>query len=437
MVAERKKRKRKKRLLTVGGSLLLLILIGWVFFSGGKGPTKVTVGKVKLRDITEKVTANGKIQPEVEVEISSDVSGEIVKLPVKEGDRVEKGEMIAKIQPDIYESALNRAEASLNNSKAQLANAKAQLSRIKARFKNAKATYDRKKRLYQKDSAISEAEFLQAESEYESNRADVEAQKETVKAARFSVQSAKASVKEARDNLQKTTIHAPREGTITGLKVEEGERVVGTDQMSGTKMMNVSELQDMEVDVEVNENDIVRVAVGDTAEVEVDAYLDQDFKGIVTEMSNTASSSSEGSNEVTDFPVKVRILRSSYDHMVADSNESPFRPGMSATVAIATESVDSVPSVPIRAVTTRKDSIEKGDGSSKLKECLFLYNEENGSALRKFINTGIQNDRFIHIKEGVDTGDAVVTGPYDAVSKELEDSMKVKEVPKEELFKSK
>jgi HlyD family secretion protein len=262
----------------------------------------------------------------------------------------------------------------------------------------------------------------------------VEAQKQTVKASRFSVQSSEASMKEARENLERTTIYAPRSGTVTRLEVEQGERVVGTDQMSGTEMMSISELQDMEVNVEVNENDIVRVSLGDTAEVEVDAYLDESFRGVVTEMANSASSSGQGMEEVTDFPVKVRILRKSYEHMVEDSSESPFRPGMSATVGISTRKVKEVPSVPIRAVTTREDST--GKGGTELEECLFRYEDENGGRVRlTFIRTGIQNDRHIQVREGVDTGEAVVTGPYDAVSKELEDSSKVEKVPKEALFK--
>lgn len=394
----------------------------------------MTVGQVQLRDITETVNANGKVQPEVEVRISSDVSGEIVALPVKEGDRVKEGEMIAKIRPDVYESALNRAEASLNNAKAQLANAKAQLARIQAQFENSRTVYERKKRLFQKDSAISEAEYQQAKSNYESAKADVDAQKQTVKAARFSVQSSEASVKEARENLERTTIHAPHSGTVTRLEVEKGERVVGTDQMSGTEMMSISELRYMEVSVDVNENDIVRVSIGDTADVEVDAFLDKNFKGVVTEMANSASSSGKGMEEVTDFPVKIRILRGSYASMVEDSSESPFRPGMSATVNIATQQVNGVPSLPIRAVTTRKDTAE-GKGSRALKECVFRHFSEKRKVALRFIRTGIQDDRFIEVKEGVDTGEAVVTGPYDAVSKDLEDSARVKEVPKEALFK--
>ncbi len=432
--SDRKRKRRRKRVIISLGIVLLLLLLISVFSSGGEGVTRVAVGKVKHRDITETVNANGKVQPEVQVKISSDVSGEIVRLPVKEGDRVKKGQMIAKIQPDVYESALNRAEASLNNAKANLANAKAQLARVKARFKNVKVTYERKERLYKKDSAISRAEYLQAESDYESTQAEVEAQKETVKAARFSVESAEASMKEAKKNLNRTTIHAPLTGTITGLEVEKGERVVGTDQMSGTKMMDVSELQDMEVNVEVNENDIVRVSVGDTAKVEVDAYLDQDFKGVVTEMANTASSSGQGMDEVTNFPVKVRILRSSYSHMVSDSNESPFRPGMSATVSIATRSVEKVPSIPIRAVTTREDSIEGSEDGVRMRESVFRYDEEEQKALLQFVRTGIQDDRFIQVNEGLDTGEVVITAPYDAVSKDLKDSSRVKKVQKEVLF---
>lgn len=425
----RRRKRRNKRVFIILGSLFLLLIVILTLSSGDEEATEVTVGEVKERDITEKVTANGKIQAEVEVRISPDVSGEIVELPVKEGDRVKEGELVAKIRPDIYESALNRAEASLNNSKAQLANAKAQLTRVEARLKNARSDYERKKKLKEK-GAISEAEFQQAESDYESTLAEVEAQRQTVRASRFSVQSAEASVKEARDNLDRTTIHAPRSGTITRLEVEEGERVVGTDQMSGTEMLSISELRLMEVNVEVNENDIVRVSIGDTAEVEVDAFMDRVFKGVVTEMANSASSSGEGMDEVTDFPVKVRILRSSYEELAKDSLSSPFRPGMSATVDIATKKVKDAPSVPIRAVTTREDSASKGPRA--MRECLFTY--DDGRAFRRFIETGIQDDEHIQILEGMEPGEEVVTGPYDAVSKELQDSSKVKKVPKEALF---
>ncbi len=244
--------KTLKYLLIILGGLLLIVVVGRAagWLGTGSETFRVTTEKAKKRTLTETVTANGKIQPETDVKISPDVSGEIVNLTVKEGEKVEKGDLLVKIRPDVYESALNRAEASLNNAKANLANAKARLAQTRARFKEAKATYKRNKKLFEKD-AISKAEFERIESDYESTKADVEAAKETVRASRFSVQSAEASVKEARDNLRKTTIHAPQAGTITALQVEEGERVVGTAQMAGTDMMRVSDLRTMEVDVEV------------------------------------------------------------------------------------------------------------------------------------------------------------------------------------------
>ncbi len=433
----RKMNKFLKYLLITLGGLLLIVLIGrsagWL--GAGKTEYQVVTKKAKKRTITELVTANGKIQPETDVKISPDVSGEIVELPIKEGDRVEEGDLLARIRPDVYESALNQAEASLNNAKASLANSKAQLKRARARFGNAKSVYERNKKLYEED-AISEAEFQKVKSDYESAKADVEAAKETVRGARFSVQSAEASVKEARDNLEKTSIFAPLSGTITRLQVEKGERVVGTAQMAGTEMMRVSDLTSMEVDVEVNENDIVRVSLDDTAIIEVDAYRGEKFQGTVTEIANAATSSGQNMDQVTNFPVKIRILHSSYKQLGQKEGipNPPFRPGMSATVDIQTQTVKNTVSVPIRAVTTRRDSTdEKTEQISDPRECVFVH--KNGRAWRRNVRTGIQDERFIRIRDGIDAGVPVITAPYDVVARKLEDSTKVTVVEEAVVFK--
>ena len=269
--------KTKKWLFILGGVVLLLLIIA--VFKGGKSnrALEVSAEKAEIRTITETVAASGKIQAETEVIISSDVSGEIIVLPVKEGDRVKKGDLLIKIDPDLVESALSRAEASLNTARANLSGSKARLAQSKSTFENARATFDRNKKLHA-DRVISDAEFDQAKANFEVAEADVSAAEESVNAAEFNVKSAEATLKEAEENLGRTSIYSPIDGVITALNREAGERVVGTAQMAGTDIMTVADLNIMEVAVEVNENDIVRVNNGDTAEIEVDAYLDKNFK---------------------------------------------------------------------------------------------------------------------------------------------------------------
>ena len=400
--------------------------MGWI---GGVANQKVAVEKVSLRTIVETVSASGKIQPEIEVKISSDVSGEIVSLMVKEGQKVKRGQLLCKIRPDIYESYLDRASAALNTSKANLSNAE-------ARFIQTEQAYDRNSKLI-KDKIISEADFEVIKSNYLSAKADVQA-------AKFNVKSAEASVKEAKDNLFKTTVFSPVDGTVSKLNVELGERVLGTSQMTGTEIMRIANLNSMEVSVDVNENDINRLSIGDTATVEVDAFLDQSFKGIVTEIANSASVVGASADQVTNFPVKIRILSESYSKLNSkDKNlASPLRPGLSATVEIQTEKTVNILTVPIQSVTTREDSVDDKNTSttavvasaSSMKEFVFVI--ENNKVIKLLVKTGIQDDMYIEIKEGLKEGQEVVVAPYLAISKMLKDGMQIEIVSKEDLYTS-
>lgn len=420
--------KNKKLLIYLGIFLVVLIIIAAVA-GGGKGDAKqATLDKAQIVSITEFVTANGKIQPAVDVKISSEVSGEIIELAVKEGDKVKKGDLLLKINPDIYISATNRAEAALNSSKANLANSKARLAQVNAQFVIAEKNYKRNKRLFENET-ISLAEFEKVESDFLVAKAEVEASTQSVQAAMYSVKSASATLNEQQDNLKRTTIYAPQDGTVSSLSVEEGERVLGTSQMQGTEMMRISEMAKMEVHVEVNENDIIRVKLGDTALVEVDSYLGKKFKGLVTEISNAAASSGMGTDQVTNFSVKVSMLPSSYETLLdgKPQNFSPFRPGMSSSVEVITQQLNDVLGIPIEAVTTRTDSTGKVDRTASVTdeefECVFVYNEGEVS-LRK-VETGIQDNKNIQILEGLKEGEMVVTGPYKLVSKNLENGDKV------------
>jgi len=433
-------KKRTRILLIIAGSLIVLGIIGKMAGWFGKKPgVEVAVEKAAQRDITEMVSANGKIQPEVEVKISADVSGEIVELHVKEGQKVQKGQHLLTINPDLIQSAADRVAAALNQTKANLANAKARESQAKANFVNAEQSFNRNKKL-RDQQAISAAEYDAAVAQFEGAKGELEAAKQSVFAAEFAVNSAQASLKEANDNLNRTRIYAPTDGTISKLNVELGERVVGTAQMSGTELLRIANLSEMEVSVDVNENDIVRIQLNDTANVEVDAYGDRIFKGIVTEIANSSKTAGDMVNtgdQVTNFSVKIRILRTSYTDLLdtAQAHLSPFRPGMSATVDILTETQKSVISVPIMAVTTRAsdDSTKKSEsGIEELDEVVFVH--QNGKIKKVKVKTGIQDMNHIRILEGIKLGDEVVSAPYTAISKLLRDSMDVIVVDASSLY---
>lgn len=428
--------------------LLVILKVSGVIGETQKG-IRVSTEFSSLNSIEETVSASGKIQPEVEVKLSPEVSGEIISLPIKEGQKVEKGQLLVKINPDIYESAVNRANAAVNSSKSALASAKARLIEAEQNFKRNKIVHSK--------GAISDAEF-------DAINANYEVAKLNVQSAEYSLNSAQASYNEAKDNLSRTTIVAPMSGTVSMLNVEAGERVVGTAQMAGTELLRVADLAVMEVVVEVNENDIIKVSLGDTAEIDVDAYLDKTFKGVVTEIANSANTQGVSADQITNFEVKIRILKESYTDLLEEGKEdiSPFRPGMTATVDIETESKKDIVTVPIEAVTTRTDTSSeknttsrrgprgKKDGDDKTEEktekkkdesdeeeeleCVFVYNKEKGIAELVVVKTGIQDDQNIEILEGISDSTEVIVSPYSAIAKTLKNKSEVVKTSKSAVF---
>lgn len=452
----------KKPLLLIGSGIIIIALLLGIKSCSNSGAIEVTTEKVQRRNIIETVSANGKIQPEVQLKISSDVSGEIVELLVKEGDHVNKGDMLVKIKPDIYQSSLERASAAVSSSQSNIETAKAQVAQAKAQYVNAESAFQRSKKLFDQ-GAISQADFNNAQASFESAKAQLESAEEGVKAAMFNVSSAQASLKEAKENLNKTSIFAAVSGTVSKLSKEKGERVVGTNMMEGSEIMILANLNEMEVSVDVNENDIVRVHFNDTADIQVDAYMERKFKGIITEIANSANTSGVMADQVTNFTVKIRILQESYKDLMnaKNLNLSPFRPGMSATVDIHTKTAVNVLSLPIQAVTTRSDSTvnageeeNKGDDYSakvidekkekiemskmpkdvKPQECVFIYSD--GKVKLQKVKTGIQDNIAIEITEGLKEGDEVVSGPYNAVAKLLKNGIKVEKSEKADIANS-
>lgn len=446
----------------IGAVIVVVLLVvakkaGWL---GSSDVTKVSTEKVLRRNITEIVSANGKVQPEVELKINSDVSGEIVDLYVKEGDVVKKGTLLCRINPEIYKSSMDRAAASVNGARASLENSKSRLLQSEAQFAKDDQNYIRNKKLFD-EGVISKADFEAIKAAWEVSKAEVSAARQSVAGADYNVRSMEASMREADQNLNKTNIYAPVDGTISKLDKEKGERVVGTNMMEGTEIMRLANLNEMEVSVDVSENDIVKVNRQDTADIEIDAYVGRKFLGVVTEVANSSSTASatSGTDQVTNFTVKVRILRESYADLCEGqpASFSPFRPGMSASVDIRTKKVENVLSLPIAAVTTRDTTTATATtattksgpptppaaGGSKTAatatstnnqpaECVFLV--VDGKAKRVVVKSGIQDNQYIEIKSGLKENDDVITGPYSAVSKSLKDDAAVKVVPKEDLF---
>lgn len=427
-MATKKSNKLLYYLLGAVGVIIIFAVIGrsagWI---GGAKETEVEFAKVKKTSIIEKVSASGEIQPEVEVKLSPDVAGEIIELNVQEGDSVELGKLLVKIRPDNFISALDRTRANLNQQMANLAQSKASLQRAEAQFTRSELDFKRQKTLHE-SKAISDADYEQALANYITAQKDLEAAKQSVIAAEFIVKSSQASVSEASENLRLTNVNSPVSGIVSSLKVEQGERVVGTQQMAGTEMMTIADLSRMEVRVDVNENDIVRLSLGDTTIIDVDAYSDtgKKFKGIVTSIANTANTKASA-DAVTEFKVKIRILNDSYADLVKAGNKYPFRPGMTASVEIMTNAKNDALAIPLSAVTTRETQQDTlAGGATKSKEIVFV--SENGEAKIKTVKTGISDYENIEILEGLNEGDEVISGPYFIVSKELKEGDKVKKL---------
>ncbi len=474
--------KRSNKLLYILLAVVTLLVVVAVIKGQGKSKgTTVETEKVKTRTIKETVSASGKIFPEKEVKISSDVSGEVVELYVEEGDSVKMGQLLCRVDPDAYQSAVERSEASVDNaranvanlsagierSKAQLIQAQAEVERIEAQIKNTKAVHTRNEELF-KTGIISDADYEASlsslktlEANFRSVRANVksaeaglEASKQSKAGAEYNVKSMLASLKEMKTNLRRTTIYAPTNGIVSMLNIEQGERVVGTIQMTGTEIMRVANLSAMEVQVDVSETDVLRVSLGDEVEIEVDAYLDRTFKGVVTEMANSASGANSNSlttDQVTNFVVKARIDPASYADLITGKGH-PFRPGMSASVDITTEVRKDVLSIPIQTVTTRdkndtddddddeeseEDELEedKEIDEEDLLEVVFLA--EDGKAKMVEVKTGIQDDDYIEVLEGLSEGEAVISGPFRAVSKQLKDGKTINTDKKKKKKKKK
>ncbi|HSN10228.1 MAG TPA: efflux RND transporter periplasmic adaptor subunit [Hanamia sp.] len=451
-----------KRLKWIIISLVLLIVFLVILKKTGvlgkDEGIKVTAEKVEKRTIVETVNASGKVYPEVEVKLSPDISGEIVALDVAEGDSVKKGQVLAKIYGDIYNTQRDQAAAIVTQQKAQLADAQAGLGALEAQLDQAKKTYDMQKQLYD-EKVISRNEFNTADAAYKTALANLNAAKQGVKGSQASVQSAEAALQKADKDISLATLRSPMNGVVSLLSVKKGERVVGSSMMAGTEMMRIADMSKIEVRVDVGENDIPKVRLGDSANIEVDAYNDRKFTGVVTQIAssnNGASTQSDLANtstDVTNYKVYIRLNPDSYKDLLGKNRRFPFRPGMSASADIQTKTHVNVLSIPINAVTTREknDSTLKSamnnpaandatdisnQGNNDLDIVVFVV-QPDGKVKKQKVKTDIQDINYIEITDGLKEGQEVVTGPYDAVSKTLKDGDKVKVVPKSDLFKTK
>ncbi len=446
-----------KKLIWISVSVIAVIalLIGLkkAGVIGKEEGTEVTTEKVALRTITESVNASGKVYPEIEVKVSPDISGEIVNLFVEEGDSVKKGQLLAKIYADIYSSQRDQVTASVNQVKAQYENVKANLSGLKTVYENAKATNERYKKLFA-EKIVSRSEYEQTEQAFRSAESNYNGAKESIKSGEAQIQGVRAQLARAEKDLARTSILAPMDGIVSSMSVKKGERVVGTAQMAGTEMMRVADMKSIEVRVDVGENDITKVKIGDTALVEVDAYNNRKFKGIVYKIANpvsAASSALASTTEVANYKVHIRLFTDSYQDLIKENAKFPFRPGMTASADIQTKSKINVVSVPLNAVTTRdkegqgketkvsnkanNNNEEPAKAEEELSEVVFILQKDNKVKMVK-VKTDIQDLNYIEV-EGVKVGDVVVTGPYSTVSKSLKEGDLVKPVTKEKLFEEK
>jgi len=436
--------KTTKYILITVGAIIVLLIIGKVTgFIGGQQKTQVATEKATEQDIVETVSASGKIKPHLEVKITSEVSGEIVELPVREGDVVKKGQLICRIRPDILQSGYDRAVASYNSQKATIGNSKQMLAQAQATFEGQESIYKRDQELFA-NKVLTAAEFDAAKASYQGAKAALEAAKQNVIGANYGLAQSSASVKEAQQDLDKTSIYSPIDGVISKLSVEKGDRVLGTIEFAGTDIMTVSDLSKMDVNVDVNENDINRITLGDSSNINVDAFSNNKFSGAVSEIGSSANVVGTNADQVTNFTVKVRINPESYMSLLnkTATNPSPFRPGLTATVDIRTNHVKGL-SVPIQSVTTRDSVVASANKSSSdnnsaqpvnkiTKEYVFVYSA--GKVKQVVVTTGIQDDTNIQILSGLKPGDEVVSAPYAAISKTLSNGMMVEKVDKSKLF---
>lgn len=422
-----------KKLLIILGICFLLLLGGVVIFKdklNDRNTTKVVLEEAQLRSLTESVTANGKIYPFKEVKLSLELPGEVTDIYVNEGDSVVKGELLLEIEADNYISSVSQSSAAYNQAQANLSSAKARMSQADAQFKIIETDYNRKQQLFQKE-IISAIEFETAKSQYFNALGEKEAAYQAVESGKFQVQSASAGLQQTKDQLTRTKLYAPMSGIVSKLNVEQGEKVVGTAQMAGTELVTISDFGEMELKIEVGENEVLQITKGDTALIEVDAYLGEEIIGIVSQVAYSSNALLD--QQVTKFEVKIKLLKDSYAKLITPERELPFRPGMSATAEIITNKKDNTLCTPIQSVTLRDPNLE--DDFDEKIQVVFVYQE--GKVLQKEVNTGIQDDTYIEIISGVGEGEKVVSAPFKAISKELEDEMEVKEVTEDELYDEK
>ena len=444
--------KKLKRGLIIGGSLVLLFLLFKMFTGKKETEVKVSTENVTKRTIIESVNASGKIYPEVEVKISPDISGQITELNVEEGDSVRKGEVLARIYADIYALQRDEAASRVNQSVASVENNRAALQTLEATREQAKNALDRYQKLFDQ-GVISRAELEQFEISYRTADANYNAARQNIRGLQANVQSSRTGLSRADKDLGRTTIVAPMSGVISSLKVKKGESVAGSTFNVGTEMMTVADMSVLEVRVDVGENDIVKISVGDSADVEVDAYSNRKFRGVVTRIASSTKTTAAAltSNDVTNYEIRIRLDKDSYSDLA--NRTFPFRPGMNASADIKTKRVDNVLTVPIGAVNARvkgsdesmadkKDKQEKQEedegvvpvtGDDELELVVFVL-EKDGTVSKRIVQTGIQDLNYIEITSGLKEGETVVSGPYSAVSRVLKNGAKVKVVPREELF---
>lgn len=463
-----------KKTIIILSILLGVIIVGGVIAKNAgliakEEYTKVSVEVANKQEVIGMVSASGKIYPEKEVKISPDVSGEIIDIFVEEGDSVKAGQILFKIRPDDYKTAISKSISTLNNTKAgvaqaeaSMAQADAQVQQSKARmnqalaaYNNAQAEYERSQRLFeeqlisQKDLAAVKLQVSAAKNDYDSAKSSVRSAESGLRSAQaskraseYTVQSVQTDVRQAQTSFQKTIVKAPQSGIVSRLNSQKGERVVGTSQMAGTEVMTISNLKNMECRVQVSEIDIARVEIGDTCNIEVDAYFDKKFKGVVTKISNSlggAAAQSVSTDQVTNFLVTVNILPESYTEL--KDKKFPFRPGMSASVDIITEKENEKVAIPIQAVTAKtekaylklkKDSSANTANDKDLKEYVFLV--KNGETKIVPVKTGFQDSKYIVMENGVSIGDSIVVAPYNAITKTLKNEEKVTVVKKSEVY---
>jgi HlyD family secretion protein len=425
--------------------VLLTIGIIWFTKSNSDSGIKIAVEKAGKHTIAEKVMATGKIYPETEVKISPEVSGEIIVLNVAEGDSVHKGDVLVKINPAIYNSMVNQAQASVEQTKSTAANTTQMVAQALSQYQLAKKTYERNKQLYQ-EKVISALEYEQSEASFQSAKANLDALKESNAGGKFGIVGAQAGLTQARENLLKTTIIAPVDGIISLLNVKKGERVVGTAQYAGTEMLTIADMSRIEARVDVSETDITKVKIGDTAFVETDAYRNRKFIGLVSKVAVSAKTAAGASaDQVTNYVVHILLLPSSYADIAAKmpKGKFPFKPGMSTSVEIQTNRQDNILSVPVNAVTTREwpDSVKQANErlsvSETIRQVVFVLNRKESTVSLRDVKTGLQDNTYLQVTYGLQEGEEVVVAPYGAVARLLADKSKVKPVQRSELFESK